>query len=382
VKVCYLTPEYPPLRSGGIGTSIAHRARALVAAGHDVLVEGLGPPASFEDDGVRVRFEPVAHPPKLGWAVVPAALHRRLRRVVAAEAVDLVVAPDWLGLSAGVHPGCPVVIECNGSATYFGDELGEPVRPLVRRAERRAVGGADLVLAVSRHVGERTRSLFALELPVTVVNNGIDVGAFAEVPAEDRDADLVLHVGTLVRKKGVLDMATAFAGVHTTAPNARLEVVGPDAPDRRTGTASTWQLMAERLGPAGAGACWSGTRDHDQMAEAYQRAALLLVPSFAEAQPMVWLEAMATGLPVVAYDLPWAREVVSHGETGLLVPPGDVAALQAATRGLLADPGARARLGRAAAQRVRTSFADHLVVEALLVAYQAAICGRPIVVQP
>jgi len=382
MKVCYLTPEYPPLPSGGIGTSIALRARALVAAGHEVVVVGPGATAAFDDHGVQVRFDPVTHPPKLGWAVVPAALQRRVRRLVEHEGIDLVVAPDWLGLSGGVHPGCPVLVECNGSATYFGDELQEPVRPVVRWAERRAMRGADRVTAVSRHVADRSRHLFGLADAVEVVNNGVEVDLLPEGRPDQRDPELVLHVGTIVRKKGLLDVAAAFAGVHQARPQSRLEVVGPDAPDARTGAGSTWELVAQRLGPAADATRWHGRRPHDEVGEAYRRAALLLAPSHAEAQPMVWLEAMATGLPVVAYDLPWAREVVVDGETGLLVPPGDVDALRTAVLDLLHDPGRRRRLGHAAAERVRERFSTQLVLPRLVAAYEAAATTTATAVHP
>jgi glycosyltransferase involved in cell wall biosynthesis len=159
-----------------------------------------------------------------------------------------------------------------------------------------------------------------------------------------------------VRKKGVLDVAAAFRSVAADRPDARLRVVGPDAPDKATGAPSTWALLGDVLGPAAGRATWEGAQPWDRMAEVYASASVLLVPSHAEAQPLVWLEAMATGLPVVAYDLPWAREVVEHGRTGLLVPPGDQTALATAVGRLLDEPGLRHDLGGAAARRARAHF--------------------------
>lgn len=376
MRVCYLTPEYPPGRSGGIGTSVLQRARGLVAAGHQVRVVGPGPDRHEDDHGVEVRFAPVAHPPKLGWLVARRALRARLRQAVTEDGFEVVVAPDWTGLSAGIDPGCPVVVECNGSATYFADELGERVRPSVRLAERRAVRGADLVTSVSAHVAARTAALFGLDHEVPVVPNAIDPSAFPEAEAGTRDPDLVLHVGTIVRKKGALDLAGAFTRLAAARPASRLRVVGPDAPDRRTGAASTRALAADLLSPAAAGrTTWAGPVAWDEVGRTLAGAAVLLVPSHAEAQPFAWLEAMATGLPVVGYDHPWAREVVEHGRSGLLVPPGDVAGLAEAVRSLLDDDATRASMGHAAATRVRRHFAIEALVPRLLDHYGRAARG-------
>ena len=380
MRICYLTPEYPPGPSGGIGPAIAHRARGLVAAGHEVHVVGAGTDLQLDDRGVQVHLERVAHPPRTGWFVVRRRLQARLRALVADRGIEVVVSPDWTGVAAGIDPRCARVVECHGSATYFGDELHEPVRWSVRAAERRAVRRADAVTSVSAYVAERTMALLDHAGPVPTVPNGIDTTAFAHVDATARDDATVLHVGTIVRKKGVLDLARAMRRLHETHATARLQVVGRDAPDRATRSASTWALAADELGPAMAVTDFVGPAPWDRLADIYGRASVLLVPSHAEAQPLVWLEAMSTGLPVVAYDLPWAREVVEPGRTGLLVPPGDAKALAPAVARLLDDTSLRHRLGDAAARRARRRFDLAELVPRLEASYrdaiQAARCGR------
>jgi len=358
VRIGFLTPEYPTGRTGGIGTSTAARAEALAAAGHHVVVTGPGPAVHEDVRGVAVRFDPVRHPPKLGWLTVPRTLQHRVRRLVEAERLDLVVAPDWLGLSAGVHPGCPVVVDGNGSATFFGDQLDEPVRSTVRLAERRAVRAAAGVTAVSAHLAARTQVLFDLPTTPTVLPNAVDTTRFPVADPARRARGRVLHLGTVVRKKGVLDVVAAFDQVAEALPAAHLQVVGRDAPDRSSGASSTWALAERTASPEARARTRSvGEVLHGHVVEHLATAQVLLVPSRAEAQPMAWLEAMATGLPVVAYDLPWAREVVQQGTTGLLVPVGDVDGLAEATIALLRDDDRRTAMGAAAADRVRAHFA-------------------------
>lgn len=357
MHVGFLTPEYPPLPSGGIGTSMKNLARALVARGHRVTVVGWGPLAELEDEGVRVRFLGHTRVPRMGWFLHRRAARRELLRMVEKEGLDVVEAPDWCGPSAGIRLPCPVAIRCHGSATYFADLLGERVRTSVAWAERLALQRADGLAAVSRFTAERTRELFALPDRFRVIANGIDVARFAPAPAEEVEPGTVLYLGTLNRKKGVLDLGLAFSEVVRRQPQARLILVGRDAPDRRTGAASTWSLLAaaftaearERTEPL-------GTIPYEAVQERVRRAAVCVFPSYAEAQPLVWLEAMACGRPLVGYDQGWAREIVRSGVDGILVPSGDVQGLAEAVLGLLADPERAAALGAAARARVEAEF--------------------------
>jgi glycosyltransferase involved in cell wall biosynthesis len=95
---------------------------------------------------------------------------------------------------------------------------------------------------------------------------------------------------------------------------------------------------------------------------------LFVMPSFWEGLGLVFLEAMAFSLPIVAARVSAVPEIVSHGETGLLVPPGDPVVLKSALAELLDDPARAARLGRAGLERLETRFAvDEMVDETVRV---------------
>jgi glycosyltransferase involved in cell wall biosynthesis len=106
---------------------------------------------------------------------------------------------------------------------------------------------------------------------------------------------------------------------------------------------------------------FEGWRARDEVASYLAKADVLVAPSAPtkierEGIPVVLMEAMATGLPVVASDLSGIPELVRHDETGLLVPPGDPAALAAALRRLVEDPELRARLGRAGRETIEDEY--------------------------
>ena len=374
MHIGFLTTEYPPLPSGGIGTSMQNLARELTRLGHRITVLGWGHAVEFEDQGVRVRFLKRAFLPRTGWLVARLALQRELRRLVLEEGLRLVEAPDWCGLSAGLRPGCPVVLRCHGTAVYFGHLLNEAVRPTVRWAERLALAGADDVAAVSQYTADITARLFRLSRPITVIPNGIDPARFAAARSGEVEPNTILYLGTLVRKKGVLDLCKAFSRVVEQFPDARLQLVGRDVADRCTGAASVWGLCQELLSPRARDRVEHvGEVPSCEVPKYIRRAGLCVFPSYAEALPVSWLEVMACGKPVVAYDVGWAREVVEHGGTGLLVKRGDIEGLAEGMLRLLKDPSLGRRFGESGRSRVQARFTVRTVAEASIDWYERVL---------
>jgi D-inositol-3-phosphate glycosyltransferase len=117
---------------------------------------------------------------------------------------------------------------------------------------------------------------------------------------------------------------------------------------------------------------------HRELERLYERAAVVACPSYREGFGVVCAEAMAHGRPVVASAVGGLLDLVVDGETGILVPPGDVEALREAFRRLLADQKLRRRLGEAARRRARERFSWESVTEATLAAYESL---RPEVVK-
>jgi glycosyltransferase involved in cell wall biosynthesis len=109
---------------------------------------------------------------------------------------------------------------------------------------------------------------------------------------------------------------------------------------------------------------------HDELLGLYARAAVVACPSLREGFGVACAEAMAHGRPVVASAVGGLRDLVVDGETGLLVPPGDVAALRAALERLLANGDLRRRLGEAARERVREQFSWERAAALTVAAYR------------
>jgi glycosyltransferase involved in cell wall biosynthesis len=178
----------------------------------------------------------------------------------------------------------------------------------------------------------------------------------APVPAMrsvERDPSRVLFVGRLVPKKGILNLLRAASIVRESGQPIHLRVIG-DGPQR----AEAEKLASE----LGLNVDWLGTQPHSRVLQETSEAAVFCLPSSRapdgdnEGLPIVYLEAQALETPIVAFDQGPVPEAVAHGETGLLAPDHDVAALAENIGALLKDRNLAFRLGQAGRRRVLEHF--------------------------
>jgi glycosyltransferase involved in cell wall biosynthesis len=198
-----------------------------------------------------------------------------------------------------------------------------------------------VVVSASAALADDARSLEARD--VRVIGQGVRV----PVQLGERDEPPhVLHVGRLSEEKGVRELAEAASGLP-------LVVVG-DGPLRSLLPQAAGFVPPAELGPY------------------YERASVVVVPSRREGYGMVAREAMARSRPVVATAVGGLVDAVEDGVSGVLVPPGDVAALRGALERLLGDAGLRRSLGAAARERIAPTASPSAAAERLLDAYRSA----------
>jgi len=377
MHICFLTNEYPHPdigTSGGIGTSIRNLARQLVRMGHRVTVLGWHEKEiEVNDQGVYIHLLPATRVPRLGWLLNRKRLQDEVNRMVRQEGLDIVEAPDWGGISAGMRLRCPLVIRCHGSDTYFGHLLGYRPRWKVYIAERLALLGADDVAAVSRFGAEVTRKIFNLKREIRVIHNGVDMDEFKPADPKEVEPHTILYFGTLVRKKGVLDLMHIFNRVVAAIPDAKLVLLGRDAVDRETGR-STWSLCQEILTQqAKAKVKWEGAVTYSEVRRWIARAEVCVFPSYAECLPLSWIEAMAMGKAVVASSIGWAREIIEDGVSGSLVHPSDHARYAEAIVELMRDSDKRRGFEQKARENAEKLFSIKTVASTTLRWYQTLL---------
>ncbi len=263
------------------------------------------------------------------------AAYGRAARSGARDA-DLVHA-HWLpsGLAA-MATEKPFVLQLWGTDVELARRMPSLARPVVERAR--------LVICASSALAGSARELGARE--VRVIPSGVDIPA--EQGAEEVPPH-VLYVGRLSPEKGILDLTAAAEGIP-------LVVVG-DGPLREQVPQALGFVPNDELGPY------------------FRRAAVVAVPSRREGYGVVCAEAMAHGRPVVASAVGGLLDLVRHGETGLLVPPGDAAGLREALHWLLGDADLRRRMGEAGRERAREQLSWERATAETLRAYEDALRG-------
>ena len=212
----------------------------------------------------------------------------------------------------------------------------------------------DHLIAVSEAQRETYLRVGVEPQRMTTVANGIRARgpgpgrrAAREALGLDPEQLVVMTVGRLNVMKGHVHLLDAVPGLLRRFPDLAVVVVG------RGHLQEQLQAQADALGVSGAVRLLGQRRDARMLLDA---ADVFVLPSKHEGMPLVLLEAMDAGLPVVATRVIGSAEVVVEGETGLLVRPKDPAALEHALAQLLADPVLRARFGEAGRQRFAACF--------------------------
>ena len=278
--------------------------------------------------------------------------------------------PDGVTAMPLAHAlGVPLVVTFHGFDATVSDAYALRSFPRHRiyilRREALMRAGARF-LAVSHFIKGR---LLAQGFPserVVVHYTGVDLDLFHGDPAAAREP-VILFVGRMVEGKGGSHLLRAMHLVHARQPTARVVLIG-DGPER-----GEWEQLARQTGVP---AEFLGERPPDDVRRWLQRAAVLCVPSVTTASGsqegfgMVFVEALACGVPVVSHRLGGIPEAVGEGVGGLLVPEGDAAGLAHALQRLLSVPDLRVALGRAGQSRVRALFDIRRQTERLEAVYR------------
>ncbi|MFF3869673.1 glycosyltransferase family 4 protein [Micromonospora sp. NPDC001898] len=358
--------------TGGVGQHVRSVARGLAEAGAPVLV--CGPAATeeqFDFTGVGARFRPVEIPasPTPADARAVAALRRALAAEPAAEPVAVLHAH---GLRAGLvavlsRPAAPLVV------TWHNAVLARGLRgALSRLAERIVARGVRVALGASTDLVERAAALGAADArlaPVAAPTLPAPRRRRAAVRAEfgvAADQPLIVSVGRLHPQKRydvLIDVAARLRG-RTPPPVVVIAGSGP-----------AYLPLAARVSAARAPVTLLGHRT--DVADLLAGADLAVVTSDWEARQLFAQEALHAGVPLVATAVGGLPELV--GDAAVLVPPGDVDAVDAAVRGLLDDADRRAELGRAGVARAGTwpTEADTVAELAALYAELASEAAGP-----
>jgi phosphatidylinositol alpha-1,6-mannosyltransferase len=245
--------------------------------------------------------------------------------------------------------------------------LGRPYVVFVHGSELSSAGkgqrasallGADRILVNSEFTRERVRKTCGAACPpIHVVTLCIDPARISRWEADPRPPPTarepaVLIVGRILaqeRGKGHDQLLEAWPKVLATVPRAQLWIVGDGNDVDRLRRKAAQLDLGDRVSIP-------GRISDDELRDRYLRASLFAMPSCQEGFGIVYAEAMWHGLPCLGSHADAARTVIEDGETGLLVPYGDVEAIASAISGLLSDPARTRKMGEAGTRVARSKF--------------------------
>jgi glycosyltransferase involved in cell wall biosynthesis len=361
MRVLYVYKDYYPVL-GGIENHIKMLAEGLIRRGHEVqvLVTNTSPKTVIEEiNGVPVIK--AGCPFRISGAPISPILYAWLRRL----------QPDIAHLHFPNPPGELGQLFFGRSKrfvlTYHSDVVRQKVLLQVYKPFLwRVLARADVITVSNPRYIETSPYLRPFADKCTVIHHGQDLSRFAhpnpdQVTAIRNTQPLLLFVGRLRYYKGLEVLIEAMRDIE-----AHLLIVG-DGPMRQEWAALTTELaLTERV-------TFLGHVPDADLPAYYQACDVFVLPSThrSETWGAVQIEAMTCGKPVVCTELGTGTSYVNrHGETGLVVPPRDSAALAQAINQLLADLDLRHRLGDRGQQRAEREFSKEAMIEATAALYE------------
>lgn len=364
MRVGIVTETYAP-DVNGVSLTVQSLARGLVRKGHDIdLIRPVHPNTPpLSEAGMDVLAVEGAAVPRYAGLRFGFPSRFRIERRWRAERPDAIyVATEgplgWSAVSAARRLGIPVA---TGFHTRFDFYVGHygfgALTPLVRRYLARFHRRAQVTLVPTGQLAGELNDLGVHN--VRVLRRAVDTLRFQPGRRDDdlrlswgADAatPVVLSVGRVAPEKNLHVVIEAYRALARRVPNARCVIVG-DGPERAALEAANPDIL------------FAGTRRGDELAAWYASADLFVFPSLTETFGNVVLEAMASGVPVVAYAEAAAKEFIRNGQNGIRVAPGNEAGLIERAAALGADITARQTMGHAARASVAGLSPDSVITE-------------------
>lgn len=351
-RILLVTNDFPP-RRGGIQSYLEQFVRRLAAAGDHELTVYAPRWKGAEEYDRAAPFRVVRHP---GTLMLPEpGVDRRMRELIREHRIETVwfgaAAPLALLASRARSAGAHRVL-----ASTHGHEVGWSMLPGARSALRRIGETTDVITYVSRYTRGRFAAAFGPRASLEYLPSGVDTARFAPDPAARAelraryrlgDRPTVVCVSRLVPRKGQDTLIAAWPQVSQRVPGAALVIVGSGPYEQ------TLHRMADESGVR-ADIVFTGAVPTVELPAHYALADVFAMPCRTrgagldvEGLGIVFLEASAAGVPVVAGDSGGAPETVLDGRTGRVVDGQDERELAEVIGGLLADPDAAHRMGQA-----------------------------------
>ncbi len=363
IAIGFITSEYPHPKvshAAGIATSIKNLAIALVKKGIKVtlFVYHQKHDEVFINNGVEIHLIKSKRFSVATWFFYRKHIQNYVNAIVKEKGIDILEAPDWTGITAFMRFKVPLVIRFHGSDAYFCKLEGRKQKFKNFIFEKLALKKANAFIAPTTYAGKETQKIFGLdERKIKTIHYGLQLENFENDTPNVYNRNTMLYIGTIIRKKGVLELAEIFNHIIKENPEVELILIGNDASDVKTGMSSTYNLMQQIFSEeAKKQVTYLGKIPYAEVKSHIKNAHICVYPSFAETLGMVTIESMAMQKPVVNTSIGWAQELIDHNINGYLEHPKDIEAYSSQILCLLRDENLCLQIGKAAREKVEMLF--------------------------
>ncbi|MEQ5814951.1 glycosyltransferase family 4 protein [Marinobacter sp. NFXS11] len=298
---------------------------------------------------------------------------KTLVNIIRERKIDVILThgykSDILGLIAGRIAG----IRCVSTPHGFSGNVGFKLKMFIRLGTS-ILRYFDAVAPLSEELVEDMLRFRVPSPKIRFIRNGVDIKDIDATLSntsfrEKSEAGIrpIGFIGQLIPRKGLLDLLSAFEWLHGHRQGLELQLIG----EGRQRPELEEKCTRMKAGPA---VRFLGFRE-DRL-ELLSKFEMFVMTSSLEGIPRCLMEAMAVGVPVVAYDIPGVDQLVEDGVTGLLVPHGDVGALVEACNKLLDDPELKATLTANARARVEEVYSARRMADEYLELFQQLMSSR------
>ncbi len=330
MHIVFISSEYPLWSPGGVGSFLKTFGSALVAAGNDVSILGVGSKNEeeyFIDNGMQIY-----RLPKRKIKLVPGFMHnaiqlnKKIKQLHKENPINIIEAAEGgLALISKKHK-IKKVIRLHGGHHFFAEAEKREIDKRKGKLERVSFAKADAFIAVSNYVKKHTEKYLSYgNKPIVVLSHPMDTDL--PVPAVTVDPKAILFAGTVCEKKGVQQLIEAFKIVREALPEKELHIYGRDW-SFPNGDSYIEMLKSTFDRTYFANVTFHGNIPKETLMNEYAKAAVCVFPSHMETQGLVTLEAMLFARPVVFSKYGPGPETIDHTKNGLLCDvynPADIA---------------------------------------------------------
>ena len=330
MHICFLAWDFPDKNesTGGIGVFVKGLARALILRGHQVSVISQSKKNTaykHVDEGIEVWRIIVGKTPFLGTLQNAFRISAALKKIDKKSAIDIVETSETQGAFIPKLTHAKHIVRLHGGHLFFANAENRKSRAFRKWIEHRTLLQANGIVSVSDYVFKETMRLHNLNLDAKIIRNAITI--VDQKHYTHAFEQTFLFVGWIVPKKGILNLLEAFFMLADEFPTANLVLAGRSGVNAEND--KFWQEEYEAMIPPKLKQriTFLGALPNDLIPVLMQKSRVIVLPSLMEALPMAWLEALASGRPLIATNILPALEIIENGVNGLLVPPNDSKAL-------------------------------------------------------